>query len=33
LGLGLAETPKVPNTIMVGNSISLLMVHNTSSNG
>jgi hypothetical protein len=33
LGLGLAETPKVPNTIMVGNSLSLPMVHNMAPNG
>jgi hypothetical protein len=33
LGLGLAETLKVLNTIMVGNSLSLLMVHNTAPNG
>jgi hypothetical protein len=33
LGLGLAETPEVVNTIMVGNSLSFLMVHNTASNG
>jgi hypothetical protein len=32
LGLGLAETPKVSNTIMVGNSLSFSMVHNTASN-
>jgi hypothetical protein len=33
LGLGLAETPKVPNTIMLGNSLSLPMVHNMAPNG
>jgi hypothetical protein len=29
LGIGLAETLKVMNTIMVGNSLSFPMVHNT----
>jgi hypothetical protein len=33
LGLRLAETPKVPNTIMVGNSLRFPMVHNTAPNG
>jgi hypothetical protein len=33
LGLGLAKTPEVPNTIMVGNSLRFLMLHNTASNG
>jgi hypothetical protein len=33
LGLGLAETLKVPNTIMVENSLSLLMVHTMAPNG
>jgi hypothetical protein len=33
LGLGLAETLKVPNTIMVGNSLSLLMLHTMAPNG
>jgi hypothetical protein len=33
LGLGLAETPGVPNTIMVASSIIFLMVHNTAPNG
>jgi hypothetical protein len=33
LGLGLAKTPKVPNTIMVGNSLRFPMVHNTAPNG
>jgi hypothetical protein len=28
LGFGLTETPKVPNTIMVGNSLSFSMVCN-----
>jgi hypothetical protein len=32
-GLGLAETLKVPNTIMVGNSLSFPMVHNMAPNG
>jgi hypothetical protein len=32
LGLGLTETPKVPNTIMVGNSLNFPMVHNTVTN-
>jgi hypothetical protein len=31
-GLGLAETLEVPNTIMVENSRSFLMVHNTTLN-
>jgi hypothetical protein len=29
----LAETSKVPNTIMVGNSLSFPMVHNMVQNG
>jgi hypothetical protein len=29
----LAETPKVSNTIMVGNSLSLPVVHNMALNG
>jgi hypothetical protein len=29
LGLGLIETPEVPNTIMVANSLRFPMVHNT----
>jgi hypothetical protein len=33
LGLGLAETPEVATTIMVGNSLSFLIVHNTAPNG
>jgi hypothetical protein len=33
LGLGLAETLKVPNTIMVGDSLSCPMVHNMAPNG
>jgi hypothetical protein len=33
LGLGLAKTLKVLNTIMVGNSLSFPMVHNTAPNG
>jgi hypothetical protein len=32
-GLGLTETSKVPNTIMVGNSLIFLMVHNMAPNG
>jgi hypothetical protein len=32
LGLGLAETSKVPNTIMVGNSLRFSMVHNMAPN-
>jgi hypothetical protein len=32
LGLGLADTPKVPNTIMVGNSLRFPMVHNMAPN-
>jgi hypothetical protein len=32
LGLGLAETSKVPNTIMVGNSLRFPMVHNMAPN-
>jgi hypothetical protein len=32
-GLGLAETSKVPNTIMVGNSLSFPMVYNMAPNG
>jgi hypothetical protein len=32
-GLGLAETSKVPNTIMVGNSLRFPMVHNMVPNG
>jgi hypothetical protein len=32
LGLGLAETLKVPNTIMVGDSLSCPMVHNMAPN-
>jgi hypothetical protein len=32
LGLGLAETLNVPNTIMVGNSLSLPMVHTMAPN-
>jgi hypothetical protein len=32
LGLGLAETPEVPNTITVANSFSFPMVHNTAPN-
>jgi hypothetical protein len=31
-GLGLAETLKVPNTIMVGKSLSLPIVHNMAPN-
>jgi hypothetical protein len=31
LGLGLAKTPKVPNTIMVVNSLSFPMVYNMTS--
>jgi hypothetical protein len=33
LGIGLAETPEVLNTITVANSISFMMVHNTAPNG
>jgi hypothetical protein len=33
LGLGLAETSKVTNTIMVGGSLSFPMVHNMAPNG
>jgi hypothetical protein len=33
LGLGLAETPKVPITIMVGKSPSFPMVHSMAPNG
>jgi hypothetical protein len=33
LGPGLAETPEFPNTIMVGNSLIFLMVHNMAPNG
>jgi hypothetical protein len=33
LGLGLAETLGVPNTITVGNSLSFSMVYNTALNG
>jgi hypothetical protein len=33
LGLGLAETPKVLNTITVGNSLIFPMVHKTAPNG
>jgi hypothetical protein len=33
LGLGLAENPKVMNTIMVGNFLSFPMVHNMAPNG
>jgi hypothetical protein len=33
LVVGLAETPEVPNTIMVGHSLSFLIVHNTAPNG
>jgi hypothetical protein len=33
LGLGLAETQKVPNTIMVGKSLIFPMVYNMASNG
>jgi hypothetical protein len=33
LGLGLAGTSKVPNIIMVGNSLSIPMVHNMAPNG
>jgi hypothetical protein len=33
LALGLAETPKVSNTIIVGNTLSLLMAHITAPNG
>jgi hypothetical protein len=33
LDLGLTETPEVPNTITVGNSLSFLMVFNTSASG
>jgi hypothetical protein len=33
LGLGLAETPEVPNTNKVGNSLSFPMVHKTAPNG
>jgi hypothetical protein len=33
LGLGLAETLKVPNTIMVGSSLSFPMVHNMAPKG
>jgi hypothetical protein len=32
LGLGLADTPKVPNTVMVGNSLRFPMVHNMAPN-
>jgi hypothetical protein len=32
-GLGLTETPEVPNTIMVGNSLRFLMVCNMAPNG
>jgi hypothetical protein len=32
LGIGLAETMKVLNTIMVGNSLSLSMLHNMAPN-
>jgi hypothetical protein len=32
LGPGLAETPEVPNTIMVGKSLRFPMVHNTAPN-
>jgi hypothetical protein len=32
-GFGLAETSKVPNTIMVGNSLRFPMVHNMVPNG
>jgi hypothetical protein len=32
LGVGLAETPEVPNAIMVGNSLSFPMVCNTAPN-
>jgi hypothetical protein len=33
LGLGLAKTLEVPNTISIANSLSFLMVHNTAPNG
>jgi hypothetical protein len=33
LCLGLAKTLEVPNTIMVANSLTFLMVHNTALNG
>jgi hypothetical protein len=33
LVLGLAKTLKVPNTIMVENSLNFSMVHNTAPNG
>jgi hypothetical protein len=32
LGLGLAETPKVPNNVMVENSLSFLVIHKTAPN-
>jgi hypothetical protein len=32
-GLGLTETPEVPNTIMVGNSLSFQIFYNTAPNG
>jgi hypothetical protein len=32
-GFRLAKTLEVPNTIMVGNSLSFPIVHNTASNG
>jgi hypothetical protein len=33
LGIGLAETLEVPNTITVANSLSFPMVYNTAPNG
>jgi hypothetical protein len=33
LGLGLPETPEVPNTKLVRNSLRILMVHKTARNG